>query len=258
MGLGRRVGRAAAITMVAGTIGGAAVIAAEVALARARKYARPDPRLAVRTSHGDAEDPPLRLTMLGDSSAIGVGVGRVSDTVGGSLAELLSAQGHRVELSSVGVSGSRSIDLATQVARALLGVPPDVAVILVGANDATAVRRPAEAAAALGNAVRRLRAAGVEVVVGTCPDLGAARSMAPPLRQIVGFIGRRVAKAQTAAVLAAGGEPVDLAGITGPVFRADRGTLCADGYHPSADGYRIWAHALLPAVADAVGVIDHT
>lgn len=258
MGLAKRLGRAATIAMVAGTVGGAAVLATEVAMARTRKYAQPDPRLAVRTTHGDAEDAPLRLTMLGDSSSIGVGVGQVSDTVGGALAELLSLQGHRVELSSVGVSGSRSADLATQVARALLGTAPDVAVILVGSNDATNARRPSEAAAALANAVRRLRTAGVEVVVGTCPDLGAARAIAPPLRQIVGLLGRRVAKAQTAAVIAAGGEPVDLAGITGPVFRADPGTLSADGYHPSADGYRIWAHALLPAVVDAVGVTDHT
>ena len=29
------------------------------------------------------------------------------------------------------------------------------------------------------------------------------------------------------------------------------GTLCEDGYHPSADGYRVWAHALFPAVAEA-------
>jgi lysophospholipase L1-like esterase len=35
------------------------------------------------------------------------------------------------------------------------------------------------------------------------------------------------------------------------VFRADAGTLCYDGFHPSADGYRVWAHALYPAVAKA-------
>jgi len=33
--------------------------------------------------------------------------------------------------------------------------------------------------------------------------------------------------------------------------RADAGTLCYDGFHPSADGYRVWAHALYPAVAKA-------
>lgn len=256
--LPRRASRAATIALIAGTIGGAAVIAAEVALARTRSYAKPDPRLALRTSHGEHEAPVLRLTLLGDSSSIGVGVEEVSETVGGRLAELLAAQGYRVELSSVGVSGSRSADLATQVARALLGTAPDVAVILVGSNDATSLRRPSDAAAALGSAVRRLRLAGVSVVVGTCPDLGAARALAPPLRQIVGFLGRRIAKAQTDAVITADGEPVDLAGITGPVFRADAGTLSTDRYHPSADGYRIWAHALLPAVIDAIGVSDHT
>jgi lysophospholipase L1-like esterase len=35
------------------------------------------------------------------------------------------------------------------------------------------------------------------------------------------------------------------------VFRADAGTLCYDGFHPSADGYRVWAHALYPAVEQA-------
>jgi lysophospholipase L1-like esterase len=89
------------------------------------------------------------------------------------------------------------------------------------------------------------------VVVGTCPDLGALRALAPPLRQVVGMMGRRMARAQAAAVLAAGGAVVDLAEETGAVFRADAGTLCYDGFHPSADGYRVWAHALYPAVAKA-------
>ena len=254
MGLARRVGRAATVALVAGTVGGAVVIAAEAAVARTRRYARPDPNLAIRTSHGDPTEQATRLVLLGDSSALGVGVARVVDTVGGRLAELLVDDGRRVELSSVAVVGSRSADLATQVARALIGPRPDVAVVLVGTNDATGLRSPADSAAALGAAVARLRAAGVPVVVGTCPDLGAVRAILPPLRQIVGLLGRRVARAQAEAVRAAGGVPVDLAQLTGAVFRADAGTLSPDGYHPSADGYRVWAHALMPAVRDAIGV----
>jgi lysophospholipase L1-like esterase len=287
-GLAKRAGRAAAAALIAGTVGGAALIAAEAVAARSRRYAQPELGLALRASLGHAAAAPLRLVLLGDSSALGVGVDRVVDTVGGQLAALLStgardvsgvsgaASGQpttqaggppapaggpparprtgavrRVELSSVGVAGSRSADLNTQVARALLGGRPDVAVVLVGVNDATSLRRPNEAAAHLGAAVRRLREAGVQVVVGTCPDLGAVRAFAPPLRQIAGWLGRRVARAHTRAVRAAGGTVVDLAAETGPVFRADAGTLCYDGFHPSADGYRVWAHALLPAVAAA-------
>jgi lysophospholipase L1-like esterase len=205
---------------------------------------------------GPSSAPTLRLVLLGDSAAIGVGVEWLSDTVGGQLARMLAEgspeTGERhVLLSSVGVAGSRSSDLATQVARALLGDKPDVAVVLIGANDAAGLRSPEEAADHLGAAVRRLRGAGVAVVVGTCPDLGAIRSVAPPLRQVAGLLGRRMAKAQARAVVAAGGVVVDLGEETGAVFRADAGTLCYDGFHPSADGYRVWAHALYPAVEEA-------
>lgn len=251
-----RIGRAAATTLLAGTVGGAALLAGEVLAAHGRRYAKPMMGLALRTSMGPSSAPLLRLVLLGDAAAIGVGVEWLADTVGGQLARLLAegtpVSGERhVQLSSVGVAGSRSTDLATQVARALLGDRPDVAVVLIGANDATGLRSPAESAAYLGAAVRRLRDAGVAVVVGTCPDLGAVRAIAPPLRQVTGWLGRRVARAQALAVQEAGGTVVDLAAETGAVFRADAGTLCYDGFHPSADGYRVWAHALLPAVARA-------
>lgn len=256
-----RIGRTAAMTVTVGTVGAAALLFGEAVLARNRRYAQPEFGMALRATVGRAGRPPLRLVLLGDSSALGVGVDRVDDTVGGQLARLLAQGGgptgereHRVFLSSVGVSGSRSSDLATQVARALLGERPDIAVILIGANDVTGGRRPGESAAHLSTAVRRLRDAGVEVVVGTCPDLGAVRAIAPPLRQVTGWFGRRTARAQAGAVIAAGGAVVDLGAETGPVFRADAGTLCHDGFHPSADGYRVWAHALLPAVLAAAAV----
>src|SRR6266540_577239 len=237
----RRLARALAVTAIAGTMGGAAVLAGQAIAARTRRYAKPDMGLAIRSTAGPGNAPPLRLVLLGDSTALGVGVDRVSDTVGGQL----------VELSNVAVSGSVSSDLGTQVARALVGTRPDVAVILVGANDATRFGPSRGAPEHLAAAVRRLRAAGVAVVVGTCPDLGAARAFAAPLRQLIGWRGRRLARAQETAVRAAEGVPVGLAALTGAVFRADAGTFCPDGFHPSADGYRVWAHALLPAVAEA-------
>jgi lysophospholipase L1-like esterase len=255
----RRLSKAAAFTAIASAASGAALLAAETVAARGRRYAKPDMRLAMRSSVGPPRAAPLRLVLLGDSTALGVGVERVSDTVGGQLAALLAdgPGGRRVELSSVAVAGSRSSDLAIQVARALVGPAPDVAVILIGAYDAIRLTPPSEAAEQVAAAVRRLRAAAVSVVVGTCPDLGAARAFAPPLRQLLGWHGRRLARAQAAAVREAGGAPVDLAERTGPVFRADAGTLCHDGFHPSADGYRVWAHALLPAVVAAAAKAPH-
>jgi hypothetical protein len=106
-----------------------------------------------------------------------------------------------------------------------------VAVVLIGANDATSAAQPRGVGRTSGAAVRRLREAGVQVVVGTCPDLGAVRSVAPPLRQSP---AARPAdgEAQAKAVTEAGGVVVDLGEETGAVFRADAGTLCYDGFHP--------------------------
>jgi lysophospholipase L1-like esterase len=255
-GLAGRIGKVTATTLFASAVGGVALLAGEAIAARGRRYAKPTMGLALRTSMGPSSAPILRLVLLGDSAAVGVGVEWLSDTVGGQLARLLAegtaeAGPRHVLLSSVGVAGSRSADLATQVARALLGERPDVAVVLIGAHDATALRGPDESAEHLGSAVRRLRDAGVQVVVGTCPDLGAIRSIAPPLRQVTGWLGRRTARAQARVVEEAGGVVVDLAEETGAVFRADAGTLCFDGFHPSADGYRVWAYALFPAVEEA-------
>ena len=50
----------------------------------------------------------------------------------------------------------------------------------------------------------------------------------------------------------AGGTAVDIGEAVGPVFRADPAAYCEDGFHPSADGYRLIAEALLPAVTDEI------
>src|SRR5262245_19359869 len=138
MSVVRRLARLATVTLGAGTVGGAAVLAAQALAARTRAYAKPDMRLAMRSSIGATGKPPMRLVLLGDATALGVGVERVADTVGGQLAALLAegSAGRRVELSSVAVAGSRSSDLATQVARALVAPAPAVARALAGGNAA--------------------------------------------------------------------------------------------------------------------------
>ncbi|HEX5494279.1 MAG TPA: SGNH/GDSL hydrolase family protein, partial [Mycobacteriales bacterium] len=196
----------------------------------------------------------VRIAVLGDSTAAGVGVRTAADTVGGQLARRLSGGGRRIRISGAAIAGSDTGDLGPQVSRALLGRTPDVAVLLVGAEDVTHGRTLRSVRRNTRTAVGRLRAADVAVVVGTCPDLGASRVAAQPLRTLLGWRGRAVAAAQAEATAMADGVPVDLAARTGPIFRADPGTFSQDGYHPSADGYRLLAEALLPAVSEATGI----
>ena len=106
----RRFAQAAAVTAIASTVGGVAVLAAEAVAAKSRRYARPSFGLAIRSAVGRTNAARVRLVLLGDSTALGVGVDRVSDTVGGQLAELLAGGpgARRVELSTLAVEIGRA------------------------------------------------------------------------------------------------------------------------------------------------------
>jgi hypothetical protein len=155
------------------------------------------------------------------------------------------------------VVGAQSRHLDAQVDRILAEVPHlDVAVIMIGANDVTHRSKPAESVRLLSEAVVRLREAGAEVVVGTCPDLGTIEPIAQPLRWVARRISRELAAAQTIAVVEAGGRTVSLGDLLGAEFAARPGEMfSADGFHPSAAGYARAAAALLPSVCAALGVL---
>jgi lysophospholipase L1-like esterase len=204
--------------------------------------------------YGRGRGRPLVFAVLGDSSAVGLGVERASETPGVLLAAALAELSERpVRMVGVAVSGAESRDLAAQVEKAL-AEHPDVALIMIGANDVTTRTKPEVSVRHLGDAVRRLTESGCQVVVGTCPDLGTIRPISQPLRLLARRWSRQLAAAQTITVVEAGGRTVSLGSLLGPVFASDHSLFSADGFHPSAAGYAAAAAALLPSLADAVGV----
>jgi lysophospholipase L1-like esterase len=199
--------------------------------------------------------PAIKVALLGDSSAAGYGVDRVEETPGALLASGLAQRaGRRVYLREFAVVGAMSSDLDHQIGRALPS-EPDVAVILIGANDVTHTVLPSASVRHLSEGVRRLREAGVAVIVGTCPDLGTIKPIAPPLKQLARSWSRRLAAAQTIAVVEQGGRTVSLGSILGPEFAAAPAMLFGpDQFHPSADGYRSLVTVLLPSTLAALGM----
>ncbi|WP_230419634.1 SGNH/GDSL hydrolase family protein [Catenulispora pinistramenti] len=201
----------------------------------------------------------IRIAILGDSSAAGYGVTESARTPGALLASgLAEAANAPVRLQNVAKVGGQSSDLGWQLERVIAAGPdgggPDLAVIMIGANDVTHRVKVAESVRFLGDAVRRLRAAGTEVVVGTCPDLGSIRPVAQPLRRLARRWSRQLAAAQTVEVVSAGGRTVSLGSLLGPEFAARPEDMFGpDRFHPSAEGYAAASMALLPSIAAALG-----
>jgi lysophospholipase L1-like esterase len=257
--------RLAAVAYSGGSVALTGVALAALLREEARAARR---KVEARTSKGDppsgngiygqpwmkGRGKPIVFTVLGDSSAVGLGVERSTETPGVLIAAALAELAERpVRLVRLAVSGARSPHLDAQVDKALVE-QPDVALIMIGANDVTSRTRPAVSVRHLADAVTRLGKAGCEVVVGTCPDLGTIRPIAQPLRTLARRWSRQMAEAQTIAVVEAGGRTVSLGSVLGPAFASDHSMFSVDQFHPSAFGYAQAASVLLPSVAEAMGV----
>ena len=130
---------------------------------------------------------------------------------------------------------------------------------MIGANDITKPNGIGPSARRLGRAVRRLRASGAVVVVGTCPDFGVITgdSRSPCAGwPAAAACGSR--DAQAGEVRAAGGIPVPFSDLLAPEFyKAPEVLFSHDMFHPSAAGYSLAAKQLLPALCNALGDVHH-
>jgi len=198
----------------------------------------------------------LHLMIFGDSTATGYGCDVADEVPGVPIARgLAERSGKRIRLSTKAIVGATSKGLSGQIdAMFVTGPPPDAAVVMIGANDITAVNGIGPSARRLGAAVRRLRGSGAVVVVGTCPDFGVITAIPQPLRTVARTLGLRLARSQAGAVRAAGGVPVPFSDLLAPEFRKAPDVLFSpDMFHPSAAGYSLAASQLLPALCNALG-----
>ena len=198
---------------------------------------------------------PIDLLILGDSIAAGLGADFPRETLGARLSRKLAKELHRsVRLRTAAIVGAESNRLPDELASLPKHYRADVAVIVIGGNDVTHRIPVATSAVQLEEAVARLRAVGTEVVVGTCPDLGALRPVPQPLRSLGSRMSRQLAAAQAEVAVRNGAHAVSLAHVVGPFFITNPDEMFSlDRFHPSALGYKRTAKALLPSVLLALG-----
>jgi lysophospholipase L1-like esterase len=200
--------------------------------------------------HGEVgHGPLLRLLILGDSSAAGVGVADQRHAFAGyltqALARLASVRVHWHLLARSGVTSEQCLQLLASHAP----VPADVAVVVLGVNDVVD-QVPSQRAVAFREAIaNRLRNAhGVAHVVFTpLPPVHRFPGLPQPLRAVAGADARRhdnavAAWARTRSDVSH--VPIDL-----PL---NAGVMAMDGFHPGEVVYRVCGVALAEHIAEQV------
>jgi len=248
MGRIRRVlGLAAALPAAA-----AATLAAQAHLARRNGVIVPERDLGIDGRIGSGSHPVLRIAWMGDSTAAGVGSDHADETVARRVALGL----HRpVELRVLGWSGARVLDVRNQQVHDLPS-DCDVAIISVGANDVTHLARPATFRRHYDDVLDSI-AHRTRVVMLGCPDFSTSPRLPMPLRAVAGWYSGVFDREVRSLAAERGYAFVNIHGDPDDEFHQEPEPFFAeDGFHPSGDGYRLWADAVLPVVQNVVDEID--
>lgn len=202
------------------------------------------------TARGDGT--PLRIAVIGDSTAAGVGAQRNEAALPGYLAaEVARRTGRPVRWRVLARSGATAASVRHRlVPRLRDGEPPQAVSVAVGVNDLLKLRplRTFERdVAALVAAIRECAGATVPVALSAMPPLGLFPSLPQPTRAIFGRRARAMdRRLRRVADRTAGVRHVPFTAPSHGRFFA------ADGFHPSSSGYADWAAELGPTVAEMV------
>lgn len=223
------------------------LLAGEAVYALTREYPLNDPEQPVRGTFGDPSLPGLRFVVLGDSTSVGVGT-TPENSYPWLLATRLGDEYH-VELEVVGVGGATTADLADQQVDRALELDADLYLVEIGANDTTHGTPLRRVEAKISEALDRLQESGAGVVVAGPPNMGTSPVMPQPLRMISGWRGNAVGRRIEEQARIRGIPYVDLAGGTRREFSENPVKYYSeDWFHPGAEGYRLWAEVMYPAV----------
>lgn len=218
------------------------LLVAQGVLARRRIPRLPEPAGARHGSVG-AGTRLMRLLVVGDSSAAGVGVAHQRDALAPQLAEQTArCCAVRVDWRLVAKSGLTTAQTLHLLQReSLENLRADVAVVVTGVNDVTdqvPSQRAVQQRDALASWLRN--AAGVQhVAFAPLPPIDHFPGLPQPLRWVAGADARRH-NAATARWVRTRGD-VSLVDMALPF---DRQLMADDGFHPGRGAYRYCADAI--------------
>ena len=225
-----------------------------VLLAQGRYVRRVTPRLpepeGLRQGV-EGSGPLLRLLILGDSSAAGVGVATQAEALSGRLVAAL-APALRVSWKLVATSGLTSAEVLK-----LLEAEPeqrfDVVVTSTGVNDVTGSTGRAQWLAVQRRLVELLqgRFQARHILLSSLPPMHHFPALPQPLRWYLGLRARRFnrdlrhwAQHHDGCEFA----PID--------FPANPALAASDGFHPGAEAYALWASQLAKVIQRRLQAAD--
>jgi lysophospholipase L1-like esterase len=193
--------------------------------------------------------PALRLVALGESPLAGVGLANQNQGLAARLAELLANRtGRSVQWQTAAKGGVTARQTTRTLVDRLDPGPASLILIGLGVNDSLKLQAPAIWQQDLHTLIDTIRdrTGPAPVLLAGVPDMGHFPALPAPLSILLGTRARLLDAA--AAELATRLEQV--CHVSMPLDARMQDLFCSDGFHPAAEGHRLWAQQLLePSLA---------
>lgn len=185
----------------------------------------------------------IRYAALGDSLTAGVGAEKIEKSFPYLLSEKIIDKKTKIKLFNLGQPGAKSMDVINQQLVPLASFQPDLVTLFIGTNDMhnkISVENFKENYTKILDELSKYKKA--KIILINLPYLGADHLILPPYRS---YFDKKIQKYNAAIAEIARERQltlVDLYDETQAPFANNQDKMYSvDKYHPSADGYALWA-----------------
>ena len=190
-------------------------------------------------------DRPVLYVALGDSTVYGVGASHPERHYVSGVHARLRAIYPRAQLANLGVSGATAADVVRDQLQRAVVLQPQLITVSIGPNDITGGRDVREYERDIATIFRTLiHETDAVLVVNLIPDLAVAPRFAEAEKAAVGRQTILFNEALQRQGRQYGVELVDLYGPSQRDAPQHPEWVAGDGYHPSDEGYAVWAALL--------------
>jgi len=201
--------------------------------------------------NNDTASSSLTYVALGDSLTAGVGVTNYEDSYPYLLAQYFAGNDYQINLQSRSYPGERTADLIKDYLPEAISDNPDVVTLLIGVNDIHGQISRKEFSQNYETILKRLTTeTNAKIYVINIPFIGADNLLLPPYDYYFNLKTRQFNKIIKELADKYSVKYIDLYTPTEDLFRDNGSHYSTDFFHPSAEGYKIWADLIYADISN--------
>ena len=202
----------------------------------------PDHNISYLVANNKAASSSLTYVALGDSLSAGVGANEFNESFPYLLAQYFAGNDYKIILKKRAIPGFKTRDIMTSLLSSTIKDDPDIITLLIGVNDIHGQISKNEFEKNYDYILSRLtKETRAKIYIINIPYIGADNLILPPYNFLFDYQTKQYNEVISNLAVKYSVKYIDLYTMTEELFKMNGPHYAADFFHPSSQGYKIWA-----------------